>query len=87
MIEETHHFVLSRFERTRNSLERILTINYFFSIFIYYFDYFRKHSRRERVLCTLSLVISLALAGISPQPRDRYWDISLTGFVNSVVAH
>ncbi len=30
MMEETHHFVLSRFERTRNSLERILTIIYFF---------------------------------------------------------
>jgi hypothetical protein len=28
MMEETHHFVLSRFERTRNSLERILTINH-----------------------------------------------------------
>ncbi len=34
MIEETHHFVLSRFERTRNSLERILTINYFGSDFL-----------------------------------------------------
>jgi hypothetical protein len=29
MIEETHHFVLSRFERTRNSLDRILTILFF----------------------------------------------------------
>ena len=28
MMEETHHFVLSRFERTRNSLERILTITF-----------------------------------------------------------
>ena len=38
MIEETHHFVLSRFERTRNSLERILTINYFFSIILIILD-------------------------------------------------
>jgi hypothetical protein len=30
MMEETHHFVLSRFERTRNSLDRILTILFFF---------------------------------------------------------
>jgi hypothetical protein len=29
MMEETHHFVLSRFERTRNSLDRILTILFF----------------------------------------------------------
>lgn len=29
MMEETYHSVLSRFERTRNSLERILTIIFF----------------------------------------------------------
>jgi hypothetical protein len=34
MIEETHHFVLSRFERTRNSLERILTILFYLYIFL-----------------------------------------------------
>jgi|GEM_PF-1443648 len=78
MIEETLHFVLSRFERTRNSLERILTINYFIINFF----------RRERCdLPPLSLVISLTLGGILLQQRDRYWDIALPVFANSYVAH
>jgi hypothetical protein len=72
MMEETHHFVLSRFERTRNSLERILTILFFLE-------------ERGHIKGHLSqiIVIFLTLGETLPQQRDRYWDISLVKSLNS----
>jgi|NOAtaT_6_FD_contig_123_16092_length_1294_multi_13_in_2_out_0_2 hypothetical protein len=72
MMEETHHFVLSRFERTRNSLERILTILFFLE-------------ERGHIKGHLSqiIVIFLTLGETLPQQRDRCWDIALAIFVNS----
>ena len=79
MMEETHHSVLSRFERTSNSLERILTIIYFYLFFYLFFK------KIEGVISpSISLIaISLVQEEILPRLRDRWWDIALGDFVNN----
>lgn len=72
MIEETRHSVLSRFERTRNSLERILTIIYFL-----------RSKALYKASSLLPVVIFSTLVEILLQPRDRYWDISPVKSLNS----